>query len=288
MGYQSRNRSPGSSGRGHKVLRRKKAKVKVEKRQPRGVYAPEEDHVRTSEEILAGILNRLHSLGNQRFALSPFSGYFGPWLGTVRDAMVEFESIPTIGVDDKFLKERSQIISNVELELEERRREEASMDKISKSLSGNRVLLERVEEKHNARTMETEKHEANEIKRLSTSIEGVRKELDRIAQIKTGFFRRVSEKAKAQKEAEATQRLDSAQKELTLAVQHFSAEKEKIRKEYEDEKRPLIEQIGGLQKEVEKLEIDGSVEARRAACEALVDAVNAFVERKRLSLQKTS
>jgi len=287
MGYHSRNRSPGGSGRGHKVSRRKKARVKVQKRQPRGVYAPEEGHVQTSEEVLAGILNRLRSLGTQRFALSPFSEYFGPWLGTVRDAMFEFESIPSIGVDDQFLKERSQILSNVELELEERRREEASLDKISKSLSGNRVLLERVEEKHNARTKETEKHEANEIKRLSTSIEGVKEELDRIAQIKTGIFRRVSEKAKAQKEAEATQRLDSAQKELELAVQHFSAEKERLRKEYEEEKRPLTEQIRDLQKEVEKLEIDGSVEARRAACESLVDAMNAFVERKKLSLQQT-
>ena len=288
MGYQSRNRSPGGSSRGYKVSRRKKTKVKVQKHQPRGVYAPEENHVRTSEEVLVGILNRLRSLGNQRFALSPFSGYFDPWLGTVRDAMVEFESIPTMSVDDQFLKERSQIISNVELELEERRREEASLDEISKSLSSNRVLLESLEEKHNVRTKETERQEANEIKRLSTSIEGVKEELNRIAQIKTGIFRRVSEKAKAQKEAEATQRLGSAKKELALAVQHFSAEKERLRKEYDEEKRPLTEQIRDLQKEVEKLEIDGSVEARRVACEALVDAMNAFVERKKLSLQQTS
>jgi chromosome segregation ATPase len=288
MGYQSRMRTRGSFGRGHGVQQRKKAKVKGQKRRSGGSYALEETHVRTSEEVLAEVLNRLRSLGNQRFVLSPFSEHFDRWSGTLRDAVFEFESSPPIGVDDQFLKERSQILSNVELELEERRREEASLDKITESLSGKRALLEQIEEEHYAKTRELEGQEASEIKRLSAQVEGIREELDRIAKMKTGILRRFSERARKQKVAEATQRLNSAQTDLASATEHFSAEKQRLRTEYEKKKRPITEQIRDLQKEVENLEIDGSLEARRAACEALADAVSALVRRKRPSPNQTS
>jgi DNA repair exonuclease SbcCD ATPase subunit len=269
------------------VSRRKKTKVKGQKRRSAGSYALEENHVRTSEEVLAEVLNRLHSLGNQRFALSPFSAYFGRWFGTLKDLMFEFESMPTMGVDDQFLTERSRILSNVELELDARRREEASMSMITKNLSSKRTLLDRIEEEHEAKTKELERQEANESKRLFTNVEGIKEELDRIAKMKTGIFRRLSKEAKAQKEAEATERLNLAQKELASAAQYFSAEKQKLLMEYEGQKRSVNEQIRDLEKEVENLEVDGSLEARRAACETLIEAVNALIQRKRSPLNQT-
>ena len=225
--------------------RRKKARAKAtrEKRRSSSSYMSEEHNVPTLEEVSDRTLNRLRSLGNQRFALSPFSEHFGRWLVDLRDVVFEFESSPTISVDGQFLKERSQILSNVEVDLEERRHKEATLDGITKDLSGNRILLERIEEEYTDKTKEIEGRKANEIKRLSSNIDGLREELDRIARIKTGIFRRVTEKAKAQKEAEATHRLNSEQRELALAMQHFSAEKEKLRDEYEKKKQPVIEQM---------------------------------------------
>ena len=285
MGYQSRNRSPGSSGRGHGGQQRKKAKAKAtrEKRWSSSIYVSEENHVPTLEEVSDKTRNRLHSLGNQRFALSPFSEYFGQWLVDLRDVMSEFESSPTISVDGQFLKERSQILTNVEASLEERRREEATLDRIIKGLSEHRILLERIEEEYTAKTREIEGRKANENKRLSSNIDGFKEELDHIARMKTGIFRRFSEKAKAQKEAETTQRLNSEQRELELVMQNFSAEGEKLRDEYEKRKQPIIEQTTDLQKEIENLEIDGSLETRRAACDALGNAVNELLQRERSS-----
>jgi len=40
------------------------------------------------------------------------------------DVLSEFESSPNISADDQFVKERSQILSIVKIELEERRRKE--------------------------------------------------------------------------------------------------------------------------------------------------------------------
>jgi chromosome segregation ATPase len=191
-------------------------------------------------------------------------------------------------VDDEFGKERSRILSNVEIQLEERRREEGSLERALKSLSDSKILLERIEEEHSTSAREMQGRKNSEIKRLSGNVDSLRGELNGIAEMKTGIFRGISKKAKAEKEAEATERLNAAQKELASAEEHFTAEQERLRNEYERRKQPVIERIEGLQKEIDSLEIDGSLEVRRAACEALVSAVNALLQRNGLSLDSTA
>lgn len=222
-------------------------------------------------------------MGNQIFALSPFSEHFGRWLIDLRVVLSEFESSPTVSVDDYFVKERSRILSNVELELEERRREETSCDEAIKSLSDNRILLERIEEEYTARTRETKGRKDSELKRLSSNVDGLRGEVNRVARMKTGIFRAISKKEKAQKEGEATQRLNRAQGELASAVQNFAAEQERLRDEYERRKQSVMDQIRDEEKEVENQDVDGSLETRQAACEALVNAVSALVVREKVS-----
>jgi hypothetical protein len=68
-------------------------------------------------------------------------------------------------------------------------------------------------------------------------------------------------------------------------VHSFSVEQEKLHDKYEKRKQAVIEKVRSLEKEVEKLETDGSLEVRQAACEALVNAVNALLQRKTLALQ---
>jgi hypothetical protein len=260
-----------------------KARAKGQKRRSGKGYILQEDQVPTSKEIVEKTLSRLRNLGNQIFALSPFSEHFGRWLIDLRVVLSEFESNPTVSADDYFVKECSRILSNVELELEKRRREEVSCDEAIKSLSDNRILLEGIEEEYAAGTREIEERKRSEIKRLSSNVDGFSEEVNRIARMKTGIFRAVSKKEKAEKEAGATQRLSSAQGELASAVQNFVAEKEKLRNEHEKRKQTLMEQIRDEEKEVENQDVDGSLETRRAACEALVNAVNALVAREKVS-----
>jgi chromosome segregation ATPase len=245
----------------------------------------EENHVATTEEVADRTLKRLRTLGSQRFASSPYSEHFSRWLLNLKDVLSEFESSPTISADDQFVKERSQILSNVELKLEERRREEASLEEAIRSLSDSKILLERIEEEYATKAREFEGRKNSEIKRLNNKIDGFRRELDEVARMKAGLFRAISKKAKAQKEREITHRLNTAQRELALAVQNFTAEQERLRDEYERKKQPVIEQIRDHQKEIEHIETDGSLEDRRVACEALVNAVNALLQRKTSALQ---
>jgi hypothetical protein len=284
MGYRPQIRSPRNVGRGHETPKRAKAKTRRQKHRPKDRYTLEETRVLTSEEVVEKALRRIHRLGNQIFALSPFNEYFNDWLLNLKDVLSDFEASSAISVDNQFIKERSQILSNVERELEEIRRKEVSNDEAIKSLSDNRSLLERMDEEYATRTREIEGRKNFEIKRMSRNVDDLKKELDRIAQMKTGIFRSVSKKDKAQKVAEATMRLNSAKGELQLAMQNFTTEREKLRNDHEKRKQPVIDQIRNLQKEIENLEIDGSLEARRAACEALVNALNALLQRKTLSL----
>jgi chromosome segregation ATPase len=245
----------------------------------------EENPVPTSEEVVEKTLGRLRNLGNQTFAFSPFSEYFGDWLVNLKGVLTDFESSPSITVDEQFVGERSQILLNIELALEERRREEAYLEESIKSLLDSKTILERIEEDYATRTGEIERRKNSEIKRLNDNIESLRRELDDITRMKAGIFRSLSKKAKAQKQAEATQRLNAAQSELESTMQNFPSEKEKLQKEHEKKKQPIIEKIQRLQKETENIEKDSSLEARRAACEALANAVNALLQRKTSSLQ---
>jgi len=281
MVYQPRTRAPRNSRRRREMPRHEKAKDKAtgKKHRSGGSYLSDEKHVPTSEEVVGRTLNSLRILGNQRFALPPFYEHFGRWLANLGDVLSGFESSPPISVDDQFVKERSQILSNVGLQLEERRREEVSRDEAIKSLSDNRILLERIEEEYTTKTKEIEEWKNHEVNHLSRNVDGLREELDRIARMKTGIFR-VSKKVKAQKEAEATQRLNFAQRDLRLAVQHFIAEQERLQDEYGKRKQLVIEQIRDSQKGIENQESDRSIEDRQAECESLANAVNALLQRK--------
>jgi hypothetical protein len=282
MVYQPRKRAPRKSGRRCEMARHEKAKAKAKgkKHRSRRSHISGEKHVPTSEEVADRTLNSLHILGNQRFAIPPFYEHFDRWLANLGYVLSEFEFSAAISADDQFVKERSQILSNVELQLEERRRTEVSSEESIRNLSNNRILLKRIEKEYVTRTKEIKGRKNREINRLSRNVEGLREELDRIARIKAGIFRIVSKKAKAQKEAEATQKLNSAQKGLRLTVQYFTAEQERLRDEYEGRKHLVIEQIRDLQKRIENQEFDCSIEDRQAACESLANVVNALLHRK--------
>lgn len=278
MGYQ-RGIGSRSSGRGRGIPRHEKAKAKKQKHRPNVAYAPEEDQSAASGDVVGKTLNGLSNLGKQVFAISPFSEHFGRWLVDVRVVLSEFESNRAVSVDDQFLKERSQILNDVEVELEGRRNSEAAAEKAARDLAINRVLLEKMEKEYSVEERKLKGRKDGEIKRLGSKVDGLKGEVERIGQMKTGIFRGLSKKAKAQKEEEAMHKLKEAEKELSLAEQDFAAQEEKFRAEHEKRKQPITAQIEAEQKEAEEADIDQSIKVRQRACEALIIAVNSFVER---------
>ena len=279
MGYRRQVKSSKRS-RGSQRAKHEKRKAVGKKRRSSGKYLLEENRVPTSEEVVEKTLSRLRNLGKQIFAVFPFRVYFNDWLLSLKGVLITFESSPNVNIDEQFVKERSQILANVERALEERRLKEVSLSVTIKNLSDNRTLLERIEKDYATRAREIERRKNSEIKRLRHNIEGFRKELEDLEMVKAGLFRAVSKKVKAQKETEATQRLNAAQNEVELTVQNSVAKQQSLQKDYEKRKQIVSGQRGNLQKEVANSEADDSLGARRVACEALANAVNELLQRK--------
>jgi hypothetical protein len=183
------------------------------------------------------------------------------------------------------VKERSQVISGVELKLVDRRCEEAALGDVVKRLATQNHLLVKIEMEYVTATQKLSSRRNREIRRLTRKAHDFEEELDQTSRMKTGIFSPFAKKAKGHKMVEVTRKLDSAKSDIELVVQGFQVEQEKLHDEYEKEKQTVIRQVRNLEKEVEVLETDGSVEDRRVACEALVNTLKALLRRKKLSFK---
>jgi len=233
------------------------------------------------QEVAEKTITSLKRLGSQVFAVSPFSNYFDDWLVNLKEVISEFESNRAVSVDEQFAKERLEIFSKVELELGERRREEANLEKEIKRRSDANHLLLQLDEEYAVKTREIGPKRNTELQRLTQNVRDLEEELGRIGRVKTSIFGSFSKKAKAQKEADISQKLSCAKNELGAAMENFKGEQEKLHDNYEKKKQTIITEVHNLEKKIENLDRDNSLEARREASEALAKAVNGLLQRKK-------
>jgi len=276
MGY--RNQSGSRRGIGEKFQRSCHEKAKQKPRKKSNLKYVEET-TPSAQEISERTLGSLSKLGSQTFALSPFSQYYDDWLVNLRQVISEFESVPGVNVDEIFLKCRAQIFADVEGELANRRIKETELEGSARELSENNHLLVETDALYSTQTRELATKRNNEIDRLTKNLGSLEKELDNIGQMKTSFFG-FTKKAKAKKQAEATQKITAAKSELEIAMQNFTVEQEKLHDQYEKKKQSIIDTVRSLEREIENIEVDSSTEPRLVATAALADAVKALVQRK--------
>jgi hypothetical protein len=280
MSYRPKTSPRRSTRRGHRKMHHERGKQKGQKHRHGGKYLLENDTAPTFKEVVEKTLVRLRSLGGQIFAFSPFSQYFDDWLLSLKSILAEVESNPTVNADAEFVKERSQVIADIELKLAERRREEAVFVEATRKLADQNHLLVKIDIEYATATRELASKRKGEIKRLTRSVHDFEEELEETSRTKTGinpFARR----AKSEKTAEITQKLDAAKSEIGSVVKTFEVEQKKLSDEYEKRKQEAIEHVRNLEREVESLDIDVSIEDRRLACEILANAVNGLLQRKK-------
>ncbi len=280
MGYQPPKKS---SPRGaiHQYKKSLRERVKDRKHLRRGHAEPvEERHIPTEQEITEDTLKRLHTLGNQKFGSFPYSEHFDRWLATVETVLAEFTANPNIGIDDKFTAECQHALSGIKLSLEQIRRRETTADQEVKNLSDCKSRLQQINNEYATRTSTVRGQKNSEIRHLSRKIEELKKEQEKIIRVKTGFFHRVSKKERERREVAVVEELVSKQNELELALMDLKQSQKALRDEFDRRREPMFEEIKKYQKKIDDLETDSSLEERWFACEALVDAVNMFLQRK--------
>jgi len=277
MSFRPQSGSRRSAARQYsKSAHEKKAKEK--KQRLGGLYHQEETEI-SAKEVAEKNLSILNKLGNQIFALSPFSQYFDDWLINLRQIISEFESNPSINVDEQFLKERSQIFLDVEGNLAEKRLQETNLTGDAKELADNNHLLVETDKEYAEKTRELSFKRNADVQRLSTEIRELEDEVAGQEEIKIRFYKVMARRKAAEKLAHTRQELKSAKNELEVALQSFTVEQEKLHDNYEKKKQEITERVDALHKALEKLETDTSIDARQAACNALANAINALLQR---------
>ena len=260
-----------------KSTHEKKAK---EKKQRSGAkYLQEETHELTAQEIADKTLNSLGKMGNQIFALSPFSQYFDDWLVNLRQVVSEFESNPAITADDQFVKERTQVFLDVEGALAQNRLDESNLSAEAKALDDNNHAIVEADKEYAETTRDRSNKRNAEVQRLSSKIRGLEDQLAAQQEIKISFYKFGAKKKAAQQLAQTTQDLKAAKNELEVTLQTFTAEQEKLHDNYEKRKQELNENSDRLHTELEKLETDTSTEARKTASNALTEYINGLLKR---------
>ena len=280
MGYQPRIKSPKRTIHEYKKPLRERRKDRKRIRKGNGTPAHEEKHIATEKEISEATLKRLHTLGIQKFGSSPFSEHFNRWLTNVAAVLAEFESYPNMGIDDQFVRERSEVLSTIKRQFENRKLRESSLNQEIRNLSNSRSRLEQINSEYVAEVTAIRGRRNSEIKRLTSAINQLKKEQQEVIRMKTGFFHGISRKGREQREIEVAEELSDKQRELELVILDFNVQQKNLRIEYERKREPELEQVAVFQGRVEDLGEDGSLEERWFACEALIDAVNTFLQRK--------
>ena len=277
MGYRSQSGSR-RSGQKFQKSAHEKAKAKTQKQRGKNKLM-EERPVATAEEITEKTLNSLKRLGEQKFAISPFSKYFDDWLINLRGVLSEFEANPDVNTDEAFVKERELATAKIEHELNELKQEEATLNVAVHDLADKNHLLVELDAGYAAMTREIGPKNNVEIQNLTHAVHHLEEDLKQVKATKTSFFG-FTKKAKAKKEAEIIQKLEPAKAAVESAIRNFKVEQENLHDEYEKKKQTVIAEVQALEKEVEKLETDRSLDVRHVASEGLVEAVKAFQKRK--------
>lgn len=280
MGYQ-----PHADKRKGKIRQYKQPtnqKNKTKKRLQRTTTQPidSQPHSPTQQEITEGTLKRLHTLGNQKFGSFPYSEHFDRWIASVETVLVDFISNPNIGVDDEFIEDCQRILGGIKNTLEHIRRKETTINQEISNLTRQKNELRQIDNEY-ANKMRTLRERKNlEIQRINHEIEELKKEQEKIIKTKAGFFRRISKKERERREIAIVEELTQKQTQIELAMLDLKQAQKLLQDEFDKRKEPVLEEIRKLQKSIESLELDESLEERWFACEALIDAVNMFLLRK--------
>lgn len=263
--------------------------TREEKRQPLSGKRLQEEAKTSTKELVEKTLGELKKLGNQIFAVSPFSQHFDDWLANLQQMISEFESNPTIKVDDQFVKDRSQIFLDVERALAQKRLEESNLSEKAKALADNNQLLMETDKKYVEKTKELNLERDSAAERITNRIHKLEEEIasqEARARTKIKIFNYVSREEYNIKRKKAAEKLDktkeglkSTKNELEVTQQRFSVEQEILDDDYEKKKQEITERNESLRKELEKLKTDTSIDSRQATCNALANAINSLIQR---------
>jgi chromosome segregation ATPase len=266
-----------SGGKFQKGSHEKKSRAKKPKAGAK--YLQEESSELTLKQVTEKTVAAVERLGNQTFALSPFSQYYDDWLVNLRQVVAEFEASPAVKADEAFTKEREQAFADIEAALAEKRLQENTISEGQKSLHEVNHQIGDEDADYAEKTRGLSNKRNADVLRLTTKIKALEEDVASQQDLKFGMFQFSAKKQAAQKLAATQKELDDAKSQMDVTLGNFSMEQDKLHDAYVARKQEFSAKADALRKELEQLETDTSVEVRKEVCTRLSGAVNALVQR---------
>ena len=270
MGFQPRARSRRF---GRPVAKKKPARDKRDETRGSLLYV-EHDQINASQ-LLSATANALEHLGNQRFALPPYSEHFQRWMENIATLLSDFESkVPEI-VSEQYRENVDKVISNLKAALKERTDAETM---ISNRLSDVQLQITRYENElakldqdYKSRNHEVRRHHEQSFERLRAEIKTLDGERLRIIHTKPTLLQKLFRHSE-DKLNETTNVLRSKKNAFDDRKQLLKEDLKTHRLKYENERRQISEKLLAQRAQLEESKVsklDDALETRRAACEEL-------------------
>jgi len=242
-------------------------------------YLREEPSEVTLQDVIGKTLSSVERLGNQIFALSPFSQYYSDWIVNLRQVVSEFEVFPGVTVDEVFTKECEQVFSEIQTALADYSVQENSLSETEEALYDVNRALGVVESDYVEKSKTLSGKRSSCIQQLSNKIRNLEEDVAGQGELKFGVFQFGAKKAAAKKLEQTQQNVVAAKKELEEVQQNFKLEQEKLHETYVAKKQELSAKAVALHKEIEQREVDISTEARKKACAQLNNTISELIKR---------
>ena len=268
---------------GRPAARRPSAKSKREPQESSIFY--EEAAKIDPAEIRSSTLNSLQHLGNQRFALPPFSEHFQRWMKDVKGVLTDFENqlpqIITQNYSETVAKTLGDIKTAFDQQIESEGKISDETARTQRQLAACESELSRHEHEYKAMTNQVKKRYELSFEKLRGEIDTLDRQRIRILHAKPTLLQKLFRRSDTKLE-EKTNALQSKRNDLGGRKDTLEHDLEKVRIGYEQKRKQLIERAGTLRarmSEVKGKTLDDALELRRHACEEIIKAVIETVDK---------
>jgi hypothetical protein len=235
---------------------------------------PAEPTLQNNNPIVEKTLTSIERLGNQTFAISPFSQYYEDWLINLRQTVKVFETGSNVKIDKNFTEKCEQTLLDIQTTLTKLRTQESALAENEKNLLKVKQDIKDLEADYTKKKHElNNKHNTN-TEQLTAQIKTFENDMETQRKTKISFFQFSAKKAAAQKLEQTKQSLKETRTQLETTSQNFTVEQNNLQDNYTTKKQELSTKSDTLQKETEQLEIDTSRKARKETCTHLNNIIN--------------
>ena len=279
MGFQPRARSRRF---GRPVASKKSAKDRREEHLASMLYV-EHDQIDASQ-VCSVTLNALEHLGNQRFALPPFSEHFQRWMKDVTTLLSDFETQIPEAANQQYKEIVNRTITNLQVALEGRMDTETSisnrMSNVLRQIAKYENELARLDGDYKTRNHEVRRQYEQSFEKLRVEINTLDRERLRILHTKPSLLRKLFRRSEANLE-QKTSVLRSKKSAFDDRKQLLKQDLEAQRLKYENERKQIVEKLAAERAQLEESKdsrLDDALDIRKIACEELrreiTEAVN--------------